>query len=415
MKKKYLTYAGIISALILVCLFIVICMSPVPCPFLGPSITFDPITDTSIDNNNIMSLTGTTTLPENSFLSVKIIASPRSVSLGEDSGRTMVKGSAQVLPVSGGNNRWRSIINISPLEPADYTISLATINVTDNFTWVESDPIATQHFTLTDENAGTGSVRKKTRIALQFIRINTDDQEPTAETGEISGITSLEPDTLLAWSMHAVTSGTGNNTKEHQGTTRVVPGTVGVNRWYVEPGTDALTPARYQFRITGNPTRNSTSAETISAIAEINISLPAPVIKNTNGSARSSSGFVTIDALPEMRINDIYQITGTTGLPVGDDLLVQVYPSSFDTDYYFTIDPKEKTEGGMFSGAMGTVSVVKGSDSGNLWSFELQTYQMDPGKYEVNVSNDKYDSHSTSLLRLIPGDISGMKKFTLKS
>ena len=290
-----------------------------------------------------------------------------------------------------------------------------TFNVSENFTWIESNPIATQHFTLADENAGAGAVRKKTRAALPFIRINTANLEPTAGTGEISGITSLDPGTPLAWSMHPVTSGTGNSTSEFQGTTLVVHGTGGINRWSVEPGTDALKPARYQLRITGNPTGNTSPAGTISAIAEFSLPPPASGIKNTTGSAHSSSRFVTIDALPEMRKNNIYQITGTTGLPAGEDLFVQVHPSSFNTDYSFTIDPKEKTEAGMFSGAIGGVRIVKGSGSENLWSFELYTYQMDPGRYEVNASTDKYDSQSPRMDHLIPGDIYALKNFTLEN
>jgi hypothetical protein len=176
-----------------------------------------------------------------------------------------------------------------------------------------------------------------------------------------------------------------------------------------------MKPARYRIRVTedtGDKTPEITPEGGISAVSEFNLIPPAPGTKNTTDPLRTSSRFVTVDTLPDMRIHDIYLITGTTSLPPGEDLLVQVYPSSFKTDYDFTINPKNKTtEGGSFSGATGTVRIVNGSGSENLWSFELQTYLMDPSIYEVNVSNDKIDYQAGET---IPGDVFSSKKFTLK-
>ena len=66
MKKQYLTYAGIVSALILVGMFIIIVLNAFPYQFLSPTITIDPITDMNVDENNRIILTGTTSLPESS-------------------------------------------------------------------------------------------------------------------------------------------------------------------------------------------------------------------------------------------------------------------------------------------------------------------------------------------------------------
>ncbi|MEN6396778.1 MAG: hypothetical protein ABFC78_09880 [Methanoregula sp.] len=175
-----------------------------------------------------------------------------------------------------------------------------------------------------------------------------------------------------------------------------------------------MRPAHYRISVTdntGNNTQEITPEGGISAVSEFNLTPPVPGTKNTTDPLGTSSRFVTIDTLPDMRIHDIYLITGTTSLPPGEDLLVQVYPSSFRTDYDFTINPKDKTQGGSFSGAMGGVRIVNGSGVENLWSFELRTYLMDPSIYEVNVSNDKIDFQPRET---IPGDVFSSKKFTLK-
>ena len=207
---------------------------------------------------------------------------------------------------------------------------------------------------------------------------------------------------------------TGSGLQSDQGITGVIPGTEGINRWSVVFDTAHMNPARYRISVTedtGNNTHEITPEGSMSVVSEFSLSPPASGIKNTTGPLHSSSRFVTIDTLPDMRIHDIYLITGTTSLPPGEDLLVQVYPSSFRTDYDFTINPKDKTQGGSFSGAMGGVRIVKGSGVENFWSFELRTYLMDPSVYEVNVSNDKFDYQPRET---IPGDVFSSRKFTLK-
>ncbi len=414
MKKKYLTCAGIISAVILIGMFIVISLTTFPSPFLLPAITIDPITGMNVDDNNMMTLTGTTTLPLDSYIALKVSASPRYVTGGNATGKTTATGNTQIISGAGGSNRWNGFVDISQLLPADYTITLSTITFKENFTMVESDPIATQHFKLGDENAGPGSIRKKTVIKKPFIRVNTIDEKETGNRETITGITSLEPGTSLLWMTEETGNETGRNVQCSGGITNVIPGTEGINRWSVVFDTAHMRPACYRISITdntGNNTHKITPEGGISAVSEFNLIPPAPGIKNTTDPLRSSSRFVTIDTLPDMRTHDIYLITGTTSLPPGEDLLVQVYPSSFRTDYDFTINPKDKTEGGSFSGATGGVRIVQGSGSENLWSFELRTYLMDPTIYEVNVSNDKFDYQPTGN---IPGDVFSSRKFTLK-
>jgi hypothetical protein len=388
MKKKYLTYAGIISALILVGMFIAICLSQIPFPFLPPTTTINPITDASVDQNNMMILTGTTSLPsEFTLLFVTVGASQPFLSQGTTTGTPeIVSHDAQVIAESGGKNRWKGLVNISSLQPGDYTITLSQYTVDENFKMNESHPVATQHFTLSDVQAGAGSIRKKTRIVLPYIRINPVDQQPAAESREISGITSLAPGTPLAWSMDTVNNGTGNNTQEYQGTTPVFSGIVGVNRWSVLPGTGNLKPARYQFRITGGSAGDATP---VSAIAEFDVPPVSGTLQNTTGIPQLSREFITIDSLPDIRTNNMYTITGTTSIPAGGDLLFQIHPASFVSDYNFSFDQRGNQVAEM-SGVTGMVKIMNGSGGISLWSVDVNTYSLVPAGYEVNVSNDRY-------------------------
>jgi PGF-CTERM protein len=73
-------------------------------------------------------------------------------------------------------------------------------------------------------------------------------------------------------------------------------------------------------------------------------------------------------------VGDTFTIAGTTNLAEGDEIEVSVVSSSFK--------PTEKTQSGEFSGASGTVTVVKG-DTYNTWSFDVDASTFKPDEYIV--------------------------------
>jgi PGF-CTERM protein len=73
-------------------------------------------------------------------------------------------------------------------------------------------------------------------------------------------------------------------------------------------------------------------------------------------------------------VGDTFTISGTTNLAEGDEIQVTVVSSSFK--------PTEKTQSGEFSGASGTVTVVKG-DTYNKWSFDVDASTFKPDEYIV--------------------------------
>jgi len=77
-------------------------------------------------------------------------------------------------------------------------------------------------------------------------------------------------------------------------------------------------------------------------------------------------------------IGDRFTITGSTNLAVGNDLLVEIYSSSFS--------PTQKVQGSGFSGSSGTVQVVPGTGGYNTWSFDVDTSTFRADEYLVKVS-----------------------------
>ena len=93
--------------------------------------------------------------------------------------------------------------------------------------------------------------------------------------------------------------------------------------------------------------------------------------------------FVTVDPLSDKTAGDTFTITGTTNLPAGTDIMVQVYASSFE---------KNTNNTGEFSGAVGTVRTVAGTGGINTWSMDVDTSVFVPMEYLVNASVSTGDS-----------------------
>jgi len=87
--------------------------------------------------------------------------------------------------------------------------------------------------------------------------------------------------------------------------------------------------------------------------------------------------YITVDPISDKNIGDLITVRGTTTLPNGTNLIVEVYPASFE---------KEKPDTGVFSGAVGGIDVVGGSGGVNTWSMDVDTSQLQPTEYLVNVS-----------------------------
>jgi PGF-CTERM protein len=87
---------------------------------------------------------------------------------------------------------------------------------------------------------------------------------------------------------------------------------------------------------------------------------------------------IKIVPVTEKMVGDKFEVKGTTNLAVDDELLIEIYSSSFG--------PTPKEVSGEFSGVSGTVKVVKGTEGFNTWSFPVDTTTFKPDEYIVQVT-----------------------------
>ncbi|MDD1724801.1 MAG: hypothetical protein LUQ07_06710 [Methanospirillum sp.] len=414
MKKKYLTYAGIISALILVAMFISVFFIKSPVLFLIPVITVDPVTDRNVDDNNFLVLTGKTNLPEKTHIQTYVYPLKNFFSLDDDKNKPVARGD-EVWFTGNDNvwNFWKGTVNISSLEPAEYLVVFKTVDYVDNYTRIiESGRIASFQFTLGNDTCSGGCVRKKERREIPFIRINPVSGE-TAPF-EITGITSLVPATPLVWKIEEKTGTTITGNSNYLGNGTVIQGAEGINRWSAMLPS-GIPPGSYRMTVSApGDLRQGNRSETISASLEWNYTGsredPLPGNAKRSGGINSSMTYITIDALPRMSVNEKYVLSGTTNLPPSEDLCVEITPPDLMLNYNFTFNPRDKSQGGTISGIAGCMPIVNSSWRENLWTFEIQTYSLAPGQYEVNISNIKTDPGS---LQIMPGTVTKKKRFIL--
>ncbi|PWR71687.1 hypothetical protein [Methanospirillum lacunae] len=414
MKKNYLTGAGIISAFILVAMFVTVFFIKSPLLFLFPVITVDPITNSSVDGNNNLVMTGKTNLGGTSTIQSYVYPVHGSLSPENGTEKPISNNDVWIVGDSDGWDIWKGTINLTPLEPGEYRILFKTIRFdVEHKKLVESDPVTTFRFTLGNDSCTGDCIRKKEVVQVPYIRINP--VRKNQKEMEISGITSLAPGTPLAWRM-AERKGKDNASPVlYEGNCTTVPGIEGVNRWMFQPGISVNGTGPYRITVSGERKARNDQMEKVSGSLESGSPgdgiAAGPRTETIPGFVNNTSDLLTIDAIPEMRTDEVHVISGTTSLPPGEVLCVEISPPNLEFTLNFTFNPKEKTQGGILSGEAGCIGVEKGNGKENLWAFNMQTYSLLPGRYEVHVSNSGFDHE---LLREIPGTASCSGEFTVR-
>ncbi len=228
MKKKYLTWAGIVSVGILVIMFAGILLTG-SFSIFSP-VTIDPIPDHV--SGDLVVITGTTNLMAGTRLELDIVA----VSPGPGTRA----GSTDAFIVRGGgmSNTWSGALDTSAIPPGEYLVNAYWVNET-----VRSDLLATSRLRLT----GTGPALTGSPVTganqTAYITVNPPG---TIERGEkllVTGTTSLPEDTGLLYAViqqsntsdFTVDPKTGKQEVRggftRSGLISVLPGTGGVNRW----------------------------------------------------------------------------------------------------------------------------------------------------------------------------------------
>ena len=102
---------------------------------------------------------------------------------------------------------------------------------------------------------------------------------------------------------------------------------------------------------------------------------------------------IRIDPIGDKHVGDKFTITAQTNLAVDDEILVQVYSSSFK--------PTQKSQSGEFSGATGTVKVTKGDSGMNKISFDVDSSTFKPDEYIVTEEAVIQEATGTALFNVL--------------
>lgn len=408
MKKKYLSYAGIVAAALLVIMFAGILLSGSFSVF--SSVTIDPIPDHAA--GDLVVITGTTNRDPGTRLSLDIIAAPAAPGEGTRVGGT----DAFIVRGTGMSNTWSGALDTSAIPPGEYLVHAYGMNETI----ARSGLLATSRFTLANTTPDPDKITRMGEIhQIEFIRI---DRPGTIQRGDkllISGTTNLPNGTELLYLVVQQTNTSvftiDPKTREkdqREGLTRsglvtAIPGDDGLNHWSFAIDSTEFIPDRYEVIVTQDTVRTEdigkkgtfdTESLTVLDATADRLTPPVPVA----GPCKS----ITIDALPDTLANQRYTITGTTSLQPGTELLFQVTPAAIE----FTMNGDTMMASGM--GAMGDVEVISGTGDMNTWSADLDLSQFPADEYVFNVSNDRIDPRTYDT---IYGTTYCLKRFNLSN
>jgi hypothetical protein len=105
--------------------------------------------------------------------------------------------------------------------------------------------------------------------------------------------------------------------------------------------------------------------------------------------------WIKIDPVSDKQVGDIFTVTSTTNVSVGEEILVQVYSSKFF--------PGGQQE---FSGTTGNVEVIPGSNGINTISFIVNTSAFRPNEYVVTEDAIGQDATGFTQFNVLPAPIS---------
>jgi trimeric autotransporter adhesin len=107
------------------------------------------------------------------------------------------------------------------------------------------------------------------------------------------------------------------------------------------------------------------------------------------------TGVINIVPIGDKHVGDKFTIKALTNLAVDDEILVQVYSSSFK--------PTQKSQSGEFSGATGTVKVTKGDSGMNTISFDVDASTFKPDEYIVQEEAVIQGTTGSALFNVLEG------------
>jgi hypothetical protein len=229
-------------------------------------------------------------------------------------------------------------------------VSLVTgFSVTEPF--ASADPMS-------DKNTGTTPVN-----AEQYIRIDPVADKTTGDLLIVTGSTNLPAGTTLNVEAGSLTN------------TLVAAGSKGINRFsspvdtsIMKPGTKTITV----YNMIGDLANGEYRPGTVNATTTFTLKGTYLATDSPAQATITTGDYIHLDAIGDRSVGDQFLLTGTTSLPVGTVVLLQVMP---DTG----TPPAGTNKTALGSGGNGLVT--KGDGTANRVSFAVDMTLQKPGKW----------------------------------
>ncbi len=329
-----------------------------------PYITIDPVADKT--TGDLLIVKGTTNLPNGTSLMV----------LTRSYG-----GNTEVNAGSNGINQYSMPIDTSVLKPGNLTITVTQmIGDPAKGNYGPGTVKATASFTLKGTYLSTDTPVQPTLTASDYIHLNAIGDRSVGNQFLITGTTSLPIGTGVIWQVSPISLTTDPNQTETatgmMATSQVTKGEGNTNRVSFAMDTNELQPDQYYVTVStsiGNLSQEF-KPEGLTGSALFNlISGPAGTGQSVND---TSVPDITINPVNDVPTGDPLIISGTTNLPVGTEFKVSVIPAASTSSSTYYKQPE----------LAATISVVKGSTTGNLFSATLATNGLPQGQHIILVS-----------------------------
>jgi hypothetical protein len=270
MKKRYLTYAGIVSAAILAVIFICILLTGTFT--LLPTAAIDPTPDRAA--GDLVVITGTTNLPAGTRLELDIFTLPS----GSEKPRRVGSTDAYIVRGTGISNNWSGALDTSEIPPGEYTVNAYPLN-TDNASYTRGNLLATSRLRLTGPAPASEWTPVPEGNPSEYISVNPPGTIVRGEKLLVTGTTNLPEETELLYtvvqqsntSVFTIDPRTGSQNTQagltRSGIIDVLPGTGSSNQWSFALDTAEFIPDRYDVivsEIQENQTAKSFDIENVS-------------------------------------------------------------------------------------------------------------------------------------------------------
>jgi hypothetical protein len=369
MNDKSLIHSSVLAAIFVAAVIGVSMLTGFP--GTNPFISVDPIGDKNV--GDIFTVTGTTNLPAGTNLFVRIEPAsfgPEGGVNGEFSGAA---GGVDVVAGTGGINTWSMEVNTSTLNPVKMRVN-ASVFTGDVLKGDLStgEPTGTREFTLhTAPGNAAGSTLQGSETA-GYIRIDPVPDKTTGDLLIVTGSTSLPVGTALM----VQTDNWGGNTEVTRGSNEV-------NRFSIPADTSIMKPGTKTIKVNnmiGNLEKGDYRPGTVNATSSFTLKGPFLATDSPAQGVITGGDYIRINAIGDKSVGDQFLITGTTSLPVGTEVLMQVMPDTGTT-------PTGTNKTAL--GAGGNGLVTKGDGSLNRVSFAVDMSGQKPGKWVALVGKMK--------------------------